>query len=306
MSSGFAGHLVRDLLLQPVFALEHVLQPGKAAVRVSGLDPLHRGQDDLPALRADVLAGLAGVRVLLRGEPPVAVGQPAAVGLGTRSRPGPFGKLLLVFLPLSPQPGSASAHASRASASSASGASASRSSLSASCALVPPSLRASVPCRRLLVRARSRQRPSAPRRPAPAVAVRECSRVLRLRVRSGLDPRHVIRVIDRVPVQAVGGGPLLGGGEHRVGPERRRLARRRSPASRPRGHVSRSRRPRAGSGQRGPHRRPRPRPGRSPSATTHRITGSHPGKRIWPTLGSPPGPAVTAGSGPRDRRGIGS
>jgi hypothetical protein len=98
-------HGSRDLFLEAVFALQHVVKARQATARAGCLYPADRREGDLVGLVAEVGARFAGFGVLFGGEPAVAVCRPAAVGLGVRSRPGPFWKLVFVLFPGGPQVG---------------------------------------------------------------------------------------------------------------------------------------------------------------------------------------------------------
>jgi len=108
--------LIRDLFLQAVFALQHVVKARQATAGAGCLNSAHRREGDLVCLVAQVGARLGGFGVLFRGEPAVAVCHPAAIGLGVRSWPGPFREFLCVLFPDGRRSGTALAHVCLAAA----------------------------------------------------------------------------------------------------------------------------------------------------------------------------------------------
>src|ERR1700735_2647719 len=99
------GQLIGHLLLEAVFALQHVLATDQAAIRVGRLYPIHCRTDAPDRLITKVGGPLGGFRVLLGGQVPIAVARPAPV------REGPAGLLLaggvtlLVGIPLGSKDG---------------------------------------------------------------------------------------------------------------------------------------------------------------------------------------------------------
>src|SRR5689334_13673302 len=71
------SYRIRDLLLEAVFALQHVLEAREATALLRGLDALERGEDVAPALVGDVRARLGRLGVLLGRQPPVRARRPA-------------------------------------------------------------------------------------------------------------------------------------------------------------------------------------------------------------------------------------
>ena len=92
-----------DLLLEAVFAFEHVFQADQLAVGVGGFDLEHGREDDSFALVVDVGAGLGGFGVLAGSQPAGLAGGPGAIRMGVRSSPLPFWIPVLVLFPGGPQ-----------------------------------------------------------------------------------------------------------------------------------------------------------------------------------------------------------